>query len=115
MVADTFTFLDIEGVKNGEMVSSVPNPAVEITRGCLANPRLLRNICIICNVIKQIQVGRTFVLCSKSEFNAYTKGGWNALAKYIKDNGLNQSIRKQVSLLLVKFIVFLFGFIKKNL
>ena len=46
---------------------------------------------MIYGIIEQIQVGRTVILCSKNEYNAYKK-----IKRQIKDNDLNQSIKKEL-------------------
>ena len=66
---DAFILLDIEDSCNGEMKPRVSNVAVEITRGC----RMGHDVSNICNIIEQVQVGRTVMFCSKSEDNAYKR------------------------------------------
>ena len=69
LVMDTFTLLVIEGAINGKMKPKMPNLAVEITRGC----RLNWDEMFARNIIERNQVGRTFVLCSRCEYNTYAK------------------------------------------
>ena len=57
---DAYTFLDIESVS--EIESRVPEVTVEITR-LPTNPTMGQDVCRICYIIKQIQVGRTIMLC----------------------------------------------------
>ena len=61
LVIDPFTLLDIEGASNGKIKPREHNVAAQK----LANPKMGRDICKICDIIKQIQVGRAVMFCSK--------------------------------------------------
>ena len=56
-----------------EIKPRVPNVGVKIIRGLSNSPKMGRYICKICNITKQVQVGRKVILCSIIEYNIYTK------------------------------------------
>ena len=70
---------------------------------------MARDVCKICNIIEQIQFGRTVMFCSKREYNSYIKitRRINCVVKYIEENDLNQYKKKVVSLLLFQMFLLL--------